>query len=81
MTKIGRVIALIDEGRLTSAEIGVEVDCLPRFVDHVKRHINLHKANASRSKEVWSDTRVKLLKRCWAEGLSASQTAHRLGGV
>ena len=29
----------------------------------------------------WNDERVELLKRLWAEGLSASQIASRLGGV
>ncbi len=29
----------------------------------------------------WTDERVELLKRLWAEGLSASQIANRLGGV
>jgi GcrA cell cycle regulator len=29
----------------------------------------------------WTDERVELLKRLWAEGLSASQIAGRLGGV
>src|SRR5687767_15845801 len=29
----------------------------------------------------WTDERVELLKKLWAEGLSASQIASRLGGV
>ncbi len=29
----------------------------------------------------WNDERVELLKKLWAEGLSASQIAQRLGGV
>jgi GcrA cell cycle regulator len=29
----------------------------------------------------WTDDRVELLKKLWAEGLSASQIANRLGGV
>ncbi len=29
----------------------------------------------------WTDERVELLKKLWAEGLSASQIANRLGGV
>ncbi|HEX8168697.1 MAG TPA: GcrA family cell cycle regulator [Beijerinckiaceae bacterium] len=29
----------------------------------------------------WTDERVELLKRLWAEGLSASQIAARMGGV
>src|SRR5689334_13015943 len=29
----------------------------------------------------WTDERVELLKKLWAEGLSASQIAQRLGGV
>ncbi|MGC2408751.1 MAG: GcrA family cell cycle regulator [Methyloceanibacter sp.] len=29
----------------------------------------------------WNDERVELLKKLWAEGLSASQIASRLGGV
>ena len=29
----------------------------------------------------WTDERVELLKRLWAEGLSASQIARELGGV
>jgi GcrA cell cycle regulator len=29
----------------------------------------------------WTDERVELLKRLWAEGLSASQIANQLGGV
>jgi GcrA cell cycle regulator len=29
----------------------------------------------------WTDERVELLKKLWAEGLSASQIAGRLGGV
>lgn len=29
----------------------------------------------------WNEERVELLKRLWAEGLSASQVASRLGGV
>ena len=29
----------------------------------------------------WNDERVELLKKLWAEGLSASQIAARLGGV
>lgn len=29
----------------------------------------------------WTDERVELLKKLWAEGLSASQIAHELGGV
>ena len=29
----------------------------------------------------WTDERVELLKTLWAEGLSASQIANRLGGV
>src|SRR5262245_47609395 len=29
----------------------------------------------------WNDERVELLKKLWAEGLSASQIAGRLGGV
>ncbi len=29
----------------------------------------------------WTDDRVELLKNLWAEGLSASQIANRLGGV
>jgi len=29
----------------------------------------------------WTDDRVELLKKLWAEGLSASQIAGRLGGV
>src|SRR3972149_3775965 len=29
----------------------------------------------------WTDERVELLKKLWAEGLSASQIAARLGGV
>jgi GcrA cell cycle regulator len=29
----------------------------------------------------WSDERVELLKRLWADGLSASQIASQLGGV
>jgi len=28
----------------------------------------------------WTEERVALLKECWAEGLSASQIAERLGG-
>jgi len=29
----------------------------------------------------WTDERVELLKKLWADGLSASQIAGRLGGV
>lgn len=29
----------------------------------------------------WTDERVEILKKLWAEGLSASQIAGRLGGV
>jgi GcrA cell cycle regulator len=29
----------------------------------------------------WTDERVELLKKLWAEGLSASQIAGRLGGA
>ena len=29
----------------------------------------------------WTEERVELLKKLWAEGLSASQIAGRLGGV
>ncbi|MGZ5849663.1 MAG: GcrA family cell cycle regulator, partial [Methyloceanibacter sp.] len=29
----------------------------------------------------WNEERVELLKKLWAEGLSASQIASRLGGV
>src|SRR4029453_6321983 len=29
----------------------------------------------------WTDERVELLKKLWADGLSASQIASRLGGV
>ncbi len=29
----------------------------------------------------WTDDRVELLKKLWAEGLSASQVAARLGGI
>ena len=29
----------------------------------------------------WTDDRVEVLKKLWAEGLSASQIAARLGGV
>ena len=29
----------------------------------------------------WTEERVELLKKLWAEGLSASQIAARLGGV
>ena len=29
----------------------------------------------------WTDERVELLKKLWAEGLSASQIANRMGGV
>lgn len=29
----------------------------------------------------WTDERVEILKKLWAEGLSASQIANRLGGV
>jgi GcrA cell cycle regulator len=29
----------------------------------------------------WTDERVELLKKLWAEGLSASQIANQLGGV
>ncbi|MGI9481709.1 MAG: GcrA family cell cycle regulator [Hyphomicrobiales bacterium] len=29
----------------------------------------------------WTDDRVEILKKLWAEGLSASQIANRLGGV
>jgi GcrA cell cycle regulator len=29
----------------------------------------------------WTDERVELLKKLWADGLSASQIAARLGGV
>ncbi|HDL16571.1 MAG TPA: GcrA cell cycle regulator, partial [Rhizobiales bacterium] len=29
----------------------------------------------------WTDDRVELLKKLWAEGLSASQIAGQLGGV
>ena len=29
----------------------------------------------------WNDERVELLKKLWADGLSASQIAGRLGGV
>ena len=29
----------------------------------------------------WNDERVELLKKLWADGLSASQIASRLGGV
>mgnify|MGYP000890834825 CR=1 FL=1 len=29
----------------------------------------------------WTDERVELLKKLWAEGLSASQIATQLGGV
>ena len=29
----------------------------------------------------WTDERVELLKKLWAEGLSASQVASELGGV
>ena len=29
----------------------------------------------------WTDDRVELLKKLWAEGLSASQIANQLGGV
>ncbi|MEP4420369.1 MAG: GcrA family cell cycle regulator, partial [Nitratireductor sp.] len=29
----------------------------------------------------WTDERVELLKKLWAEGLSASQIAAQLGGV
>jgi GcrA cell cycle regulator len=29
----------------------------------------------------WTDERVELLKKMWADGLSASQIAHELGGV
>jgi GcrA cell cycle regulator len=30
---------------------------------------------------IWTDERVELLKKLWAEGLSASQIARELGGV
>lgn len=29
----------------------------------------------------WTDARVELLKKCWAGGLSASQTASEIGGI
>ncbi|MEQ1930103.1 MAG: GcrA family cell cycle regulator, partial [Parvularculaceae bacterium] len=29
----------------------------------------------------WNDERVELLKKYWAEGLSASQIASKMGGV
>jgi hypothetical protein len=29
----------------------------------------------------WTDERVELLKKLWADGLSASQIANQLGGV
>lgn len=33
------------------------------------------------TRHTWSDVRVELLKNLWADGLSASQVAGRLGGV
>lgn len=80
VSKLGRVIELIDEGRLSPEKIAAEVACPKRYVDYVKRHINLHRNNAAKSSSVWSEPRIELLKRCWAEGMSASQTARRLGG-
>jgi GcrA cell cycle regulator len=49
-------------------------------------HGRLSKASAKRMFEeahmlVWNDERVELLKKLWAEGLSASQIAGRLGDV
>jgi GcrA cell cycle regulator len=29
----------------------------------------------------WTDDRIATLKQCWNDGFSASQTAHKLGGV
>src|ERR1700741_106941 len=38
--------------------------------------------NAGRTRAMaWNDERVDLLKKLWADGLSASQIAGRLGGV
>src|ERR1044071_2868011 len=31
--------------------------------------------------QTWTDERVELLKKLWADGLSASQIAARMGGV
>src|SRR6478672_10898235 len=35
----------------------------------------------ARAEITWTDDRVELLKRLWAEGLSASQIAGELGGI
>jgi len=35
----------------------------------------------TRTEVTWTDDRVELLKRLWAEGLSASQIAGELGGI
>jgi GcrA cell cycle regulator len=38
-------------------------------------------SNSRRPTMAWTEERVELLKKLWAEGLSASQIAARLGGV
>lgn len=42
---------------------------------------NISKAPSGCTHEGWTDERVERLKSLWAEGLSASQCAKRLGGV
>src|ERR1700736_7019121 len=40
-----------------------------------------HRLNRDKQTMMWTDERVELLKKLWADGLSASQIAAELGGI
>ncbi len=78
-----RILDMAD-GVYTSTEIAETVGCTTQFVLQViSEHPTAHVAprDYKKSSSVWTDERVELLKKLWAEGLSASQIAGRLKKV
>src|SRR5262245_52186302 len=69
------IMAALASGR-TRAEIAERFNVSIPTSDRVA-----HENRGSRPASGWTEERIELLKKCHAEGLSASQSAARIGGV
>ncbi len=73
-------------GDMYAEEIAVKLNCTAGYVVLIasgdpRAALKQRQYRSNRPSGPWTDERVDILKKLWAEGLSASQIAGRLGGV
>lgn len=71
-----KVHELIGAG-LSNREVSDRLGCTMKYAQEVRRR----GTGRAQSASSWNDERHDALKKLWADGLSASQIARRLGGV